>query len=402
MGTQMRITAKPSWLREWAAGLFANDRARHAVGFALSDRAYPLVLASALLLIGLKFVLEFKHFDMQTLYVEYLANYDLGFIRRGLVPQLLSFAWPRPTHLDIKIFVSLVLFVTFVAYLLMFACRFGLNRRELPLLACTIASPAVFKTFVDPFGHLDMFGFLGATIALLVPVNGLYSLTLGAMCCLLILIHEAQAVTYVPVIVAIAGVRLLATPGDVLRPIPWREAAAVALIVAAFILMIRFGNASVPPDVFFSHLKAKAVDSIVDRVFIWYSDPWQNMQAASAPYYLWQQFYAIPRYALIAVVHLPLLSLLVTQTRNQSRNVRIARTLGILAITAGFVLMVIISHDRARWFANWLAGLILLCHALRLACPQGDPGLVNLRSPIALLAAWAMTGIARIGLMTPM
>lgn len=370
------------------------------IGIVLSERSYPFVLALGLAWIAGRLLIEFNRHNMAYLYLEYLANYDLGFIRRGLVPEILSLATPRLTHFDVKIFAVGMICVTLAAYVAMFARRFGLTQRELPLLALTIVSPCVFKNFVFDFARLDILGFLGAVVALALPLNGVYSIALGAMCCILILIHEAQFLTYIPAIVAIAAIRLSASPGYAFGRYPWREAVALAAIPVTLAIVLRFGGADVPADVFLAHLRAKASDPVIDRIYIWYIDASQNMQLALDPDHLWRQLRSGPKYLLILLAHLPLVLYARALAAGAAPRVRILFWLAVCAITLGFLIMATISHDRARWFANWIAGLLLVVHAIRMARPADRDDLA-LRSHAAVAAAWFLAWWPRVGLFTP-
>ena len=378
----------------------AGERARHVIELALSDRCYPLILALGGVVLLVKLVREVITHEMAYLYLEYLVDYEFGFIRRGLAGELLSLALPRLTHVHVKVLAVATIAMAFGAYLAMFARRFGLRRRELPLLVCTIVSPCVFKNFAHDLPRLDVLGFLGAILALWLPVNRAYSLTLGAVCCLLGVLHEGQFLTYVPVIAAIAALRLLAQPD---RPtgLPWREVLALLAILVTFLLVLRFGGADVPQDVFLAHVRAKAVDSVIDRTFIWYTDIAGNMRVALTAQYLWPQLYRSPVYLLILVAHLPLLCLVRGELRDAPRQLRAALWVGLLAVTAGGLVMSMIGHDRARFFANGLTGIILIVHAVRLVRPQADPELDSLRTQPAMAAAWVLAVFSRVGLMTP-
>jgi hypothetical protein len=368
---------------------------------ALTSRAYPYILALGASVLVYQLVRQFMSHDMAFIYLEYLANYDLGFIRRGLVPELLSFAKPQLTHLDVRIFAVITIVFALVAYVAMFAAQFGLTARELPLLACTIVSPCVFKNFAFDFSRLDIFGFIGTVIALALPVNCIFSFALGAMCCVLGLIHEAQFLLYIPVIAAIAALRLLAHPDYFRKYLPWREATAGMAVVFTMVAVIALGNAKVPPHIFLHHIQTRASDPVIDRIFIWYSSVGDIALHASQPPLLWQQLQQSPKYLLIFLAHMPLLQLAGRHLKVMPLNRRAACGLGLAAVTLGFLVLFAISHDKARWFANWLTGIILIVHAIRMTHPSADPALDTLRTPLALVAAWTLAVISRVGLFAP-
>jgi len=365
----------------------------------LSPRAYPFILALGAVLIVIRLVHEFSAHDMSFKYLEYLPTYDFEFIRRGFIGHLLSLGLPQLTHLHVKTFAVALVCVTIAAYCAMYAFRFGFSARELPLLACTVASPAVFKNAAYDFGRLDICGFLVGVLALALPLNGLYALVLGALCCVLMLIHEAQFLTYVPVIAAIAAIRMAAT-GRLLRH--WLSSAlAVAAILVTFLLVLRYGSPEVPPAEMLARLKLRAADPVVDRVFLWYIGPVTNLIAASQPDILWPHVLRIPKYALLLLAHLPLLIFAWRETAALPKATRTMALLGFAAVTVCVAAMFVLSHDKARWFANWLAGMILVMHAVRLVRRPDDPD-PTLQTPLAVAAAWLMAAISRIGLMTPL
>jgi len=106
-------------------------------------------------------------------------------------------------------------------------------------------------------------------------------------------------------------------------------------------------------------------------------------------------------YLLIALAHVPVLMVTQPKSRGCPMAVRVALCIGFAVVTAGFLLLFTISHDRARWFANWFAGLILLVHAAYLVLPEKHQALDALRSPKAVAAGWALAVISYVGLMAP-
>jgi hypothetical protein len=365
----------------------------------LSDTAYPYILALNLVAIAFKLVREFRGHDMGYLYLEYLADYDLGFIRRGLVPELLSWIAPRLTWFDVKVFAVVLALSTLIAYGAAYAIRFGLRRNEWPLLVVAVASPCVFKNFAYDFARLDGVGFIVACLALALPLGRFYVPALALLSAVLLLVHEALLLTCLPAIATIAVLRKMAAP-----PVPmrswWPDFIAVVAVLAVFGLIYRFGNAGVPPDVFLAHLHSRAVDPFYDRIFIWYSSVADNVAAAAQSEYLRAQLRSIPLYLLIIAVHVPLLMWVRGLIRDEHIRGAAALLCGAGAVTLGFCVIAVISHDRARFFAQWIAYLVLVALAVRPPQSSGDD-LAPLRTPVAVAAAWAMTVMPRVGLMTP-
>jgi hypothetical protein len=378
------------------------DRAKRIAALILSPRAYPFILAVSAAIIAYRLVRELNTHDMGYLYLEYLPTYDFGFIRRGFVPHLLSYGLPQLTHLHVKIFAATLICITIAAYVAMYVFRFGLNARELPLLAITCASPCVFKNFIFDFARLDIFGFVVAVVALTLPLSVLYPLMLGGLACLLILIHEGQFLSYIPVIVCIAAIRIAATSEPLHVRFLLPALSALAAIVVTFALVLAYGAPDVPHDQLFVRLKERAIDPVYNRVFLWYINPIENMHLANASDMLWRQASSIHKYVLILAAHLPLLLFARRETLASPPAVRIIVMLSVLAITVALTVMFVISHDKARWFATWLTGLILVTHAIRLVRRGDAPDTADLQTPIAVGAAWLMALIGRTGLMTPL
>lgn len=368
----------------------------------VSPSAYAAVLAVALALIAYRLIHEFQTHDVRYLYMEYLATYrDFGFIRRGLVPQLLSYPFPHLTHLHVRIFSVAIVCAALAGYVATYARCFGVTARELPLLAFTIASPAVFKNFAFDFSRLDVFGFFAGLVALALPVSGAYPFFIGGACCIAILIHEVQAITYVPAVFCVAALRVAAASPSLRR----RDVATAAIVAIAiaitFALTVAYGTPDVPPDEMLARLRGLAVDPFFDRVFLWYVGPVQHMAAASDPALLRKQLVRLPSYALILGVHLPLFAYALRIAHPARASLRWIAGIGSTAVTAGLLALLVTSPDRARFTADWLTCLILILHALCLVHPPGERERGTLLTRSALAAAWLAALVPRLGLMTP-
>ena len=378
----------------------AND-VRKLAAVVLSDRRYPLILAIGGALLCWKVIREVRTHDMAYLYLEYLANYQFGFIRRGLLGELLSFAGPKLSHIDMKIIAVAMIVITMAAYVAMFAVRFGFDRRHLPLLVCTIVSPCIFKNFAHDLARLDILGFLGAVVVLWLPVNRVYALLVGALCSLLIVIHEGQILTYVPVIGVVAMLRLLHAAGAAAAQHSLAGSARCNRSSGPRRCWLCVSGQPMSRPTLSSNIYAAAPSIPSSIEFIWYIDGTGNMLLAMSADHLWAQVRRSPMYVLILLAHVPLLGVVKTQIKGAPLILRAAVRGGILLVTAAAAVIFVISHDKARWFANWLTGLVLIVHAVRLARPDVDPDLGALRTPAAVGAAWVLAILARVGLMTP-
>jgi hypothetical protein len=289
----------------------------------LSPAAFPWIISLNLAYLAAKMSAQFGNDAwLSHLYLEYLVDYEFGFVRRGLVAQLFSSCVGTFGYLEISLFGMILIVITFVSYWLFNARAYSRRTLRLALAAITIASPCLFKNWTHELTRLDIFGILAGLCVLSAPVTRFYVPLVAVICSCLILIHEAQFLVFVPAIIGICALRLHCSGSRWHRGVLIAGVVGGLIVLATFWLVVREGNADVPPSVLWAYVQSKAVDPVVDRVFIWYSKPSENMSAAAEAELLWQQLLNVPDYLLLLLLHLPLFIYIVSMTKRMDATGR--------------------------------------------------------------------------------
>jgi hypothetical protein len=374
---------------------------RSSVAWLLTAQAYPFITVVVALILSFELFYSIVFRSIDYLYFEFLANYDLGFLKRALVPHLVSLVWPKVSHAEMRFVFALVILSAVATYLAAFFRQFGKARASLPILSFVLGSPFFFKNYIYDFGRLDIFGCVGATLALLIPVNWLYLPALCVVSSVLILVHEVQAVTYVPLIAAIGILR-----SHCERKLSWTVTALAApfglLVLFTFFWVMQFGNARVPESVLLDHFRARALDASMEHAWIWYAGIAQQAIGAWDERFLWGQFVSLPKYFYLAFIHWPLGFYLVKLVANvEDPRTHFGVIMGLSIISLFYVVMLTISWDRARLFANWGTSLLLATHAIALL-GHGTKNDTNVfQSRAAVMTAWLLALTPRVGVIVP-
>src|SRR5215467_14338138 len=272
-------------------------------------RAFAAMLAcSAVIVIGLlvsKILFSFPRIQ----YVHLLVNYDFGLIKRALVGAIVSLFRPRVGLLDVYVIGLAAWLATLATYLLAFRRTFGFSERTFPLLALILSSPCFFKNFMFTIGYSDVYGCLAALLALLLPVNLMLPLIMGAVACVLLFIHHLHLLLYVPTIGLIVLLRAMADGRVNLRALVFIGAGVTAAIGAVFYILAFHGSVPVPVDQFTAALRARAIDSPQNiggkLVEIFYTDIAHEIDETMQG--LPNNALRFPVYALLIFLHMPLI-----------------------------------------------------------------------------------------------
>jgi hypothetical protein len=337
------------------------------------------------------------------LYAHFLVSYEFGIIKRGLVGEIASLFLTKVSYYHVLVVGLTAWMITLATYLAVFRKTFTLSFRTFPLLAFILASPFFFKNFMFSIGYFDILGCLAALIALLLPVNIVLPIVMGAICCTLLLIHHLHFLLYVPTIAFIVIVRALATKRLTL---PFSMAGFVAGAVSAglFLYLAFDGSVSVPMTVFMDELRARAtapehITRFIARV--WYTDIRYEIQHTMAM--LPGNALRFPIYLAIVFIHLPLIAYFRQMIRGLARpHDRIVVTAGLVAITLGYIPIFIVVFDYSRWVSNWATCMILAMHAVRLL-PSTDmaPFPIDPTGPRNRWFGWLVAIVPRVGIIKP-
>ena len=110
----------------------------------------------------------------------------------------------------------------------------------------------------------------------------------------------------------------------------------------------------------------------------------------------------IPVFALLIWLHAPLwkyfVSLIQSLTEDSHRRIVIS---GIIAVSAGYLIMFAIVFDYSRWISNWAVCMFLILHAVKTLPGSKQVPLISANDPRTTLFAWIVTLIPRVGIVRP-
>ncbi len=351
--------------------------------------------------IALKAAYDLPHIT----YLHLLVDYHFGFIKRGLIGELLSLVMNRVPLWMVFALGGVNIAVTLALYLKLFQKTFGFSERTLPLFVFIFGSPMFFKNFVKCIGYFDIYGCVLAIVMLLIPAGSLAFVVLAvAGSIVLILIHHIHMLLYIPTIAAIVIVRYFLVRTATRRQIAAAVALA-ALVPAAFLYMQFAGAMPVPKAEFKAYLVSRMAGhgsetQALDFVFIWYqglgseiADTWASMPRNLAVSWF---------YVLLIALHAPLIGYF----RNAIRAIaspehrRIVLTL-LGAITLGYVVIFVTVFDYARWVSAWSVCMILMLHAIKQLPATHDVPMIATDDKRAFTLASILTILPRVGITQP-
>jgi len=314
-------------------------------------------------------------------YVHLLVDYHFGIIKRGLLGAALALAVTEVSPLLAKTVGTIAIVLAFALYLRLFRATFGFTQAHATTFVFTVGSPFFFKNFVYLLGYLDIYGCICALALLLLPARRfLYVVVAAAGALALILIHHLHALLYVPTLIGIVLIRYYARAGCSRRDAAAGAILLLGLVAATAVMQFR-AIVSVDEAQFGAHLRSRmtadAPLSALAFTYVWYrplsaeiADTWRNLADH------WRYWYI--GYPALALLHVPLAAFGWRIIRAIARADHRLLVVTILAtVTLGYVLLLCIAFDNARFVSNWAVCMILLGHAAWML-----PG-ANLAAPIA-------------------
>lgn len=334
-------------------------------------------------------------------YTQLLADYHFGFTKRALIGFLVSLSYPTLPPWSPYVVGSVVLGVTTLAFVWVFARTFGFSEQTLPVLIFIAGSPFFLKNFIQTLGYFDIYGCLAALLMLALPARPLfYFVGAAGLSAILILIHHIHMLLYVPTIAVITAARLAT------RPRPSNTAllvsASLALGLVALFLVTQFlGTASVPEADFADHLLSRMTDPTLRlTTSIYYQT--LSEEVAGTRNLLPANLLRVPVYLALLLLHWPLARLLLRQIGGlQSSLQRRLIKAGIGLISFGYLIIFAVAYDYSRWVSNWSVCMMLLTLVTRtLPGGRGAP-LIAAEAPKTRAAGWAVSLIPRVGTTLP-
>jgi hypothetical protein len=268
--------------------------------------------------------------------------------------------------------------------------------RTFPLLVMILGSPFFFKNFMFSIGYLDILGCLAALIAILLPVNLALPIVMGAIACVLLLVHHIHFLLYLPTIAFIVIARALAA-GRLTRRFSRVSSAAAIAAASLFVYLVLYGSVTTPMDAFID-----APEYIVPAVArVWFTDI--RYEIAQTMAMLPSNALRFPVYVAVVLIHLPLISYFRELIRSlKIRRDRIMVRAGLIAISMSYVPVFVVVFDYSRWVSNWATCMILVMHTTRLLPSFGlAPTPVDARSPRNRLFGWIIALVPRVGIIKP-
>jgi hypothetical protein len=338
------------------------------------------------------------------LYAHFLVTYKFGLIKRGLIGEVVSLLLTKVSYHDVLIYGLLSWFVTLAVYLQVFRKIFTFSSRTFPLLAVILCSPFFFKNFMFSIGYFDILGCLAALIALLLPINAFFPLLVGALCCVLLLIHHLHFLLYIPTIAFIVVARALAASR---LDRPFLLVAGIAAIAngALFLLLAFHGSATVPMDDFITAMRERAATPEVITGFqarVWYTDIRYEIGLTMAMFP--GNILRVPVYAALVFIHLPLIAYLRQMIRSLTRRTdRIVVIAGLTLISLAYLPIFAIVYDYSRWVSNWATCMMLAMHAVYLLPSSEQPTYpIDPRAPRNRWFGWIIALVPRVGIIKPL
>ena len=362
-----------------------------------------MIAVNVALMAGLVFY-KFYFGNPLVQYTYLLADYHFGFMKRALLGTILALFEDKTAISEVFIIALAVWLLTMALFIVLFKRTFGFLGDRLALFAFTFGSPFFFKNFFHAYGFFDIYGCLFAIVVLLIPINGLFPLIVGAGCAVLVLIHHLHFLLYIPAIAVIAIIRFYC-----LRPFSRLDiiygAIAMLPVIAAFIASMFFGNAPVTEDELIEYFKTRAADPLTYwNIRIWHTSIEQELAKTAAEFS--KNVLRLPVYALLIALHWPLIRFMRRLYFSVVDKIhRLVVVLGIVGITACYVVIFIFVYDYARWFSSWAVCMMLMIHALAMLQSRSGAPAPAFSTPETRkndsIYGWIVTAIPRVGLQIP-
>lgn len=337
-------------------------------------------------------------------YVHRLVSYEFGFLRRALVGHLYSLAYGKiPEHV---VFLEGLITILPAAVLLFLILQRSIrpSPAKASIILLIMGSPLLFKNFIGNLGKFDVMGAFVAMTAVVMPVRMAAIVALGALSCLLILVHHLHATIYIPAIYGIVAIRLVAAKRANALPSLLVHAACLSGVVLVFLFATFWGKPSLLRSEFMTWIASKSLRSFPElHVDMWYSTIYQELSRSLGM--VWPQALRLPLYAAFVLIHLPLIGVLIGSLppRGEHLLARRLTALVLIAVAAGYVITNVITFDYARHLGN-LAMCALL---IGLTLIRETEGMLEvpediLARPWNVSAAALIAGIPWIGTVFPL
>jgi hypothetical protein len=289
----------------------------------------------------------------------YFLNYSHGFVKRGLVGELIL---PLANLSRTGIIALQVAFIVtaFAATYAVFRGLFLGSMEDRTLAAVLFAGPALLPHLGFLFAQPDVTLYLlllAAVAALLTlpPTNGAFAST--ALACIALLGHEAFSLAFYPLLVGILWDRARR------RILPWSIALLQpALVLAAFAAILHYGKLAVSPAVILADAARRTKVPLEPQVFEVMASSFAQQRVLVSHFYNGELLIV---FGLTLLLSVPYFTLLVNLLR-RATAVLGYRALDRVVLTILFVTpmtLCYLGHDVSRWISACAIDMTLfLCY----------------------------------------
>jgi hypothetical protein len=275
----------------------------------------------------------------------YFLTYEHGFVKRGLVGELLSpVHWlPRTRLMTAEYLFLAVAFV--LTYLVFRRLLFG-DTSERRLSAALLSAPALLPhigyLFAQPDVTLYTLLLLCVWLFLRTPL-GVAAAGSCALCCLALLGHEAFCLMFYPLIAAILLHLVLR------RRMHWAVALVHVLIFTlAFVAVMHWGTLKVSPDRIVAEAQARTDVGIQRQLFDVMASRFAEQEALVRRMYSREVIRVLIGTVVLTTPYVWLLARLVNGTLRNAGASAVQRVATII-LFASPLLLCVLGHDTTRW-----------------------------------------------------
>jgi hypothetical protein len=373
----------------------------HAAGVARFGSPWPKMVAVNVVIFAATFYLRFRQGTPEIAYLHLLSTYHFGPTRRSFIGAMIALFTDHVSPAMVFGLGPAALLVALALFALVFVRTFGSSTSVLPLAVFVFGSPFLFKNFIFSVGYFDIYGFIVATLTLLLPTGILFMALIGVLCVLLLLIHHLHFLLYLPTIAVVVLIRsfVLTRPSSMKAFV---FAIAVVAVVVTFLVMMFWGEPSATRDQWAAYDQSRATAPIATKfMYIWYSN--LSEELARSWSVLPKNLLRIPVWVLLILAHYPLIRFLrriILDMRERLHSLLLIAA--IAAISLGYLAIFIVIFDWSRWVSNWFACMIIILH-LAAMLPRRMTAVEPIaeNDPATSALGWVVTIVPRVGIDVP-
>ena len=306
----------------------------------------------------------------------YFLTYQHGFVKRGLVGEMLSpLHWlPRTRLITIEyLFLAAAFGLTYVVFRALLFGDAAERRFSAALLGAPALLPHIGYLFAQP--DVTLYLLLLVCVWLFVRARPVVATAASwAICCVALLEHEAFSLMFYPLVAAILLHLVLR------RRLHWGFAAGhVVLFATAFLVVMHWGALKVSPDTILAEAQARTDVRIQRQVFDVMASTFAEQEALVRRMYTPGVLRILVASVLLTAPYLWLLGRLVLQTLEaaNARRLQLGLTLGMFASP---LLLFALGHDTTRWIGAMCIDATLFLFFVYLTEPDGSAARTTLRN----------------------